>query len=222
MGLDVYFYSKKKIKEGCDNTHIPSDLNNIIKPENISPELTDMLVKLKLYSDKLGETLEENLRKAILDYLDKYNSFFDLDGDEVAYFRKFWWILDFFNYSDNDYGQDKVVTKEQIIELRNRAELVIKEVEKYFINKGYEIERSPLSYKGDTSRFCYNKPIYLSFKNKEYTEEDELEADRISYNYFECNDDFIFYKVCELFIYFSKILEETDFEKYQIVLNADW
>ena len=185
-------------------------------------ELQQSLMRLKEYTLLSEESLDECLVKAINQFVERYSTYYDNDPCEVAYFRKFWWILEFFGYSDEDYANDKLVTKEQIEEARVLAEKAIKMVLKNFTDKGYEVEHSPLEYKGDTLRWSGVKPEYLTFKNAVLTDEIESEADIICASIFDCEDSYLFFKVCELYIQFSKILNETNWDNQQIVLNADW
>ena len=220
MGLDVYFYNRKKArsKQELDNQNVLNEFINSLS----NKELEQSLIRLKEYTLLSEESLDGCLIKAINQFLDRYSIYYTNDPCEVAYFRKFWWILDFFGYSDSDYANDKPVTKEQIEEARNLAEKTIKMVMKHFTDKGFEIEHSPLKYYGDTQRWGGVKPEYLTFKNAVLTDELESEADSICASIFDYEDSYLFYKVCELYSQFSKILDETDWDNEKIVLNADW
>ena len=220
MGLDVYFYNRKKIKpehkvDGIDVLKEVSELS-------ADTELLQALKRLKEYTLLSEERLNECLVKAINQFVERESDFYDDRHCEVAYFRKFWWILNFFEYTDSDYANDKPVSKEQIEEARNLAEKTIKMVMKHFTDKGFEIEHSPLEYTGQTSRWGGKQPEYLTFKNGILSGELEQEADSICSDIFDCEDSFLFCKVCELYTQFTNILNETDWDYEQIVLNADW
>ena len=220
MGLDVYFYNRKKIKpehkvEGSEVLKEVSGLSD-------NKDLLDALKRLKEYTMLSEEHFNECLVKAINQFVERESDFYDDRHCEVAYFRKFWWVLDFFGYTDSDYANDKAVTKEQLEEAKNLAEKTIKMVIKHFTDKGFEIEHSPLEYNGDTQRWGGVKPKYLTFKNAVLTDELESEADSICESIFDCEDSYLFFKVCELYTQFSNILNETDWNNEQIVLNADW
>ena len=220
MGLDVFFYNRKKIKpehqaNGADVLKEVSELSS-------DTELLQALKRLKEYTLLSEEQLNECLIKAINQFVERESDFYDDRHNEVAYFRKFWWVLSFFDYSDDDYANDKTVTKEQLEEAKTIAEKTIKMVMKHFTDKGYEIEHSPLEYTGQTVRWGGKQPEYLTFKNAILTEEMEEEADSICSSVFDSEDSFLFCKVCELYVQFTRILNETDWENEQIVLNANW
>lgn len=220
MGLDVHFYNRKKVrfKQELDKQAV---INEFISSSS-NTELQQSLMRLKEYTLLSEESLDECLVKAINQFIERYFTYYDNDPCEVAYFRKFWWVLHFFGYADEDYANDKPVTKEQIEEARILAEKSIQMVLKHFTDKGYEVEHSPLEYKGDTLRWGGVKPEYLSFKNSVLTDELEAEADSICESIFDCEDSYLFFKVCELYVQFTKILNETDWSNEHIVLNANW
>ncbi len=220
MGLDVHFYNRKKIKPEHKEDGV--DVLKEVSKLSSDTELLQALKRLKEYTLLSEERLNECLTKAINQFVERYSTYYDNDPCEVAYFRKFWWVLDFFGYSDSDYANDKPVTKEQLEEAKSIAEKSIKMVLKHFTDKGYEVEHSPLEYKGDTIFWGGVKPEYLTFKNAVLTDELESEADSICASIFDCEDSYLFFKVCELYVQFSKILNETDWDNEQIVLNADW
>lgn len=220
MGLDVHFYNRKKSKSKQELDK-QSVINEFISSSS-NTELQQSLMRLKEYTLLSEESLEACLIKAINQFIERYSTYYDNDPCEVAYFRKFWWILHFFGYADSDYANDKAVTKEQLEEAKNLAEKTIKMVIKHFTDKGFEIEHSPLEYTGKTSRWGGKQPEYLTFRNAVLTDELESEADSICASIFDCEDSYLFFKVCELYVQFSKILNETDWCNEQIVLNADW
>ena len=220
MGLDVHFYNRKKAKSKQELDK--QDVINEFFSSSSNTELQQSLMRLKEYTLLSEESLDECLVKAINQFIERYSTYYDNDPCKVAYFRKFWWVLDFFDYSDSDYANDKPVTKEQIEEARILAEKSIKMVLKHFTDKGYEIEHSPLEYTCQTSRWGGVKPEYLSFKNAVLTDELEAEADSLCESIFDCEDSYLFFKVCELYAQFTQILNETDWDNEQIVLNADW
>ena len=220
MGLDVYFYNRKKIKpehkvEGID---VLKEVSGLLS----DTELLQALKRLKEYTILSEERLNECLTKAINQFVERESDFYDDRHCEVAYFRKFWWVLHFFGYADEDYANDKPVSKEKLEEAKNIAEKTIKMVVKHFTDKGFEIEHTPLEYTGQTSRCGGRKIDYLTFKNGILSGELEEEADSICSDIFDCEDPFLFCKVCEMYTQFTQILNETDWDNEQIVLNADW
>lgn len=221
MGLDVHFYNRKKIKPEYKAND--KDILQEITDSSNNTELLKALKSLKEYALLSKETLDNCLIKAINSFVEREYSFLgEQYYNEVAYFRKFWWVLDYFGYSDSDYSNDKPVTKEQLENAKNLAEKTIRMIIKHFTDKGFEIEQSPLDYVGKTARWGGVNPTYLSFKNCILNDELEEEADQICYSIFDCDDSFIFYKVCEMYVQFSEILRNTNFDNEIIVLNADW
>lgn len=220
MGLDVHFYNRKKVKP--ENKADDSSLINEVSSLSSDSEVFKVIKKLKEYSLLSEVPLSECLIKAINQFLDHDYGFYEDRFNEVAYFRKFWWVVHFFNYTDNYYAEDKPITKEQLEEAIILAEKTIKMVIKHFTDKGFEIEHTPLEYSGKTSRWGGKEVDYLTFKNGVLTNEMEEEADAICSDVFGDSDAYLFTKVCELYVQFSEILKTTDFDNEQIVLNADW
>lgn len=218
MGLDIYFYNRKKIKP--ENKVEGEDVLKEITSSD--KELLQSLKSLKEYTLLSKENLNECLVRAINEFIERESRYYEDKYNEVAYFRKFWWVLHFFGYSDSEYANDKPIEKEQIEEARNLAEKSIKMVIKHFTDKGFVIEHSPLEYTGKTARWGGVNPAYLTFKNGILTDDLEEEANKICYSVFDEDDSYIFCKVCELYVQFSEILRDTDFNNEVIVMNANW
>ena len=217
MGLDVYFNRKPL------HRHIKKSYTDIITEINMSDnkEFKSVIEDLYNYTCSKGMSFERILTDLISNHLSAYadnNS----DGEEVAYFRKLWWIIYHFNYKDEDYGKDIEITKSQIEDLVTMSKKLILMVEKHFVSKGFEIENSPLNYNNKTIRWGGDRSDYLTFKNSLITDDMIDEADEICRDVLDSNDDFLFYKVCEIYIQFSKVLEETNFDEERIYMNADW
>ena len=219
MGLDVYFFNRTK--EQTKETITDADAYDALVEASQNCDIMELLKQLKDYSDKSNNSFRDCLFNAINDYLTCKAPSNSCNPEEVAYFRKFWWVIDFFGYSDEDYGKDKPVTKEQLEKAKDFAEKAIKMVIKHFTDKGFEIEHSPFDYVGKTARWG-GDAYYLTFKNGVLSDEIEEEADAICSDVFDCEASFIFTKVCELYVQFSEILRDTDFTKEVIVMNADW
>lgn len=132
--------------------------------------------------------------------------------EEVAYFRKFWWLIHHFDYKEEYCSQDIEITKEQIEELVVLSKKIIFMVEKHFKDVGWEIERSPIN--------CNTSGI--SFKNGLVTDKLIEEADDICAEAIDSFDDFLFYKVCEIYTQFKRILETTEWNYQKIYMSADW
>lgn len=220
MGLDVHFYNRVKKYEKPNITD--EDILKEFDKVNIEEPLLHALKQLKQYTDEEDCSFQTTLYDIISVYLNNYILDSYNDVNEVAYFRKFWWTLDFFGYSDEDYGKDKPITKEKLEEAKSLAEKTIKMVIKHFTDKGFEVEHSPLGYTGKTARWGGINPEYLTFKNGVLTDEMEEEADSICSSVFDCEDSYLFTKICELYVQFTEILRDTDFENEVIVMSADW
>lgn len=222
MGLDVYFLRKpvnrRVVKPSED---IISGLHCLCQNNK---ELSIAIEDLYTYASDNKIDFTECLKDTIENFLSRnspsYNS--EKDGEEVVYFRKLWWIMDHFNYRDDDYGKDVEITKSQIEDLVTMSKKLILMVIKHFTDKGFEIESSPIDYEGDTIRWGGNRSDYLTFKNAILTDSMVEEADEICSEAIHSDDDFLFYKICEMYIQFSRALNTTDFEKEKIYMNADW
>lgn len=217
MGLDVYF-TRKPI-----NRHITKSFTDIIAGLH-SSELKTIIEDLHYYTSENNIDFEDCLADIISNYLYRNSNIYraNKDGDEVAYFRKLWWIVYHFNYRDEDYSKDVEITKSQIEDLVTMSKKLILMVEKHFTDKGFEIEMSPLNYKSQAIRWGDDRSNYLTFKNGLVTDSLIDEVDEICREALDSNDAFLFYKVCEIYIQFSKVLKETNFDEEKIYMNADW
>ena len=219
MGLDVYFYRKPI------NNHIEKQFSDVLSDlyNSNNDSLKNMTEALYSYAADNHISFESCLTEIIRSFLLRvsYPSSVE-DGEEVAYFRKFWWIVNYFDYRDEDYDKDVEATKSQIEDLVSISRKIILMVEKNFTDKGLEIEHSPLEYQGSTARWGGDRSKYLTFKNSLFTDEMIDEADQICASALNSEDAFLFYKVCDMFIEFNKILETTDWDKQKIYINADW
>lgn len=145
-----------------------------------------------------------------------------VNREEVAYFRKFWSLLNRLDYGDEEYGTYVEIPKEKIEELRDEAKKTIMMVEKYLTEIGWEIEHSPLErvkLEGDYTKWL-DECIVL--KNGIFSEALESECDNVCNEVYEENDFFLFRKVITLFQKFSDILDSTDFDKELILTESDW
>jgi len=217
MGLDVYFTRKS------NHRHVEKSFEEVAAELHSSAN-QDLKTALEDLYHYAGQDFEVCLTDIITSYLRKNSGVHrsSKDGDEMAYFRKFWWIVYHFNYSDEDYGKDVEITKSQIEELVELSKKLILMVEKHFTDKGFEIDVSPLEYDGKSIRWGGRRSDYLTFKNGLVTDALISEADDICSEALDSNDDFLFYKVCEMYIQFAEILATTDFNEEKIYISADW
>ena len=144
---------------------------------------------------------------------DKYN--------EVAYFRKFWSLLERLDYNSDMCGTYVEVPFEKLVDFRNEAKKTIMMVEKHLTDNGWKIEQSPLNYNSNS----YNHNDYddiLTLKNGIFTEDLEYECDHICNKVYQEADDFLFRKVSYLYEQLTYILETTDFDNEVILHESDW
>lgn len=165
------------------------------------------------------EIYKQNLSE---DGYSQKDSYINVRMDEVAYFRKFWSLLNRLNYTDDNYGKYVEVSMDKIVELRNEAKKTILMVLKYLKDSGWDIEMSPLervTLEGDYSEW-FDRCV--SLKNGVFTEDLEDQCDNICSKVYEEPDAFLFRKVVTLYQKFSDILEKTDFDKEIILHESDW
>lgn len=165
------------------------------------------------------EIYKQNLDEDGYNVVDDY---VNIKMDDVAYFRKFWSLLNRLDYSDENYGKYVEVPVDKIIELRSEAKKTIMMVEKYLKDNGWEIQHSPLQrvkLEGDYTEWLDE---CISLKNGVFTESLEDECDAICNQVYEEPDAFLFRKVVTLYQKFSDILEQTNFEKEIILHESDW
>ena len=96
MGLDVYFFRKPihhKIEKCFDDI-----ISDLLKTNN--SELKSAIEDIYTYTVEnhisFEEWLNENVKSTLLRF--SVPSSADL-GEEVAYFRKLWWIVNYFEYN---------------------------------------------------------------------------------------------------------------------------
>lgn len=108
------------INNNCNLTSFDNILN--------SNRLKSNLTKLNLIASRKGITLDCLLNNIIEDYIDNYNLSLPVSTEYISNFH---FLNDFFDYTDDDYGKDKVITKEM-------CESFIIKAEKYFsANRDY-------------------------------------------------------------------------------------
>lgn len=102
------------INNDCNLTLFDNILN--------SNRLKSNLTKLNSIASRKGITLDCLLNNIIEDYIDNYNLSLPVSTEYISNFH---FLNDFFDYTDDDYGKDKVLTKEI-------CESFITKAEKYF------------------------------------------------------------------------------------------
>lgn len=136
--------------------------------------------------------------------------------NEVAYFRKFWSLLDRLDYNSSLCGTYIEIPFKTLVDLRNEAKKTIMMVEKYLTDNGWKIERSPLNYN------LNNNDDVIILKNGIFTDELESECDNICSKVYQEADAFLFRKVSYLYEQLTYILETTDFDNEVILHESDW
>lgn len=207
MGLDAYFYRHTKATE---NDVVTEDL--ILNAFRASDELKVKLNKLNAYAKLNNKFLSECLTEAISDYLYHNGEGHD---NEILYFRKFHYLLDYFCYGDDWYAKDMVVTKEQCTELMNKAKACLEECDKVYKDRGRYVT-SYLTHEVLSATRNYER----SFDNEDDT---GTIINEICNRHFPSTlKDATYDKVGHLYQGMRYILSETDWDKQTIIFNADW
>lgn len=101
-----------------------TSLDNIFNIDRMKSNL----IKLNSIASSKGITLDFLLNNIIEDYISNYN---DTSYIDEEYISNFHFLNDFFDYTDDDYGKEKIITKKM-------CESFITKAEKYFsANKDY-------------------------------------------------------------------------------------
>lgn len=207
MGLDAYFYKRPKVI-GQSSIVTAEMLSDAFE----SQRLKDALMKLQRWATDNDYTFERALYQAV----DHFNEYCNYSRCEVLYFRKFHYLLDFFDYGDEEYGEDIVVTREQCEELLKRAEKCLRDVDIYLkqcdgILPDYDDESGVLiDYTVNTNKEAEN--LIHSHVNK---------LTNLAFPCTYCDDSYL-HHISRLFTGMLDILNSTDWETYDIVFNADW
>lgn len=207
MGLDVYFYRRTKATE---NDVVTDDL--LLNVRHSGDKLKAKLNRLNAYAKVHGKSLYECLDEAINDYLNNY-----CEGycNELLYFRKFHYLLDYFKYDDDWYATDMPITKEHCTELRDKAKACLEECEKFYKERKVYVK----SYLTDSMLHdvCNHE---RSFDDSKYV---GCTVDEICNKHFPNSwRDTTYDKVGHLYCGMCSILRETDWDRQEIIFNADW
>ena len=207
MGLDSYFYRHTKVKE-CDNV-LASDMVDIF---NSNQKLQKLLMKLKAHCRQHNESLSDALADSVKDYLNHNGEGYD---DEILYFRKLHFLNDYFNYDDSWYAKDMVITKEQCIDLRDRAKRCLDECEELYRKSGIYVRI-----------YSAAEPLH-STRNYERSFDDDTDigkaVNEICKEHFPSEWNSSCYdKIGHLYQGMNAIIEDTDWENESIIYNADW
>ena len=77
------------------------------------------LAKLNLIASRKGITLDCLLNNILENYINNYNESSCVDEEYISNFH---FINDFFDYTDDDYGKDKIITKKMCESFITKAE----------------------------------------------------------------------------------------------------
>lgn len=208
MGLESYFYRHTKLKES--DRISGNEWSNLFNDN----DLQDIITKLNTTSKERGVSLCETLKDILKGYLN--NNVEDGHYNDILYLRKFYFLNNYFNYTDEWYGKDKIITKEQCIELRDRAKECIDEIDKVCCEKNitihdydYTVSKYSVMYNSNSDNYGYESFI------------DDIIYKRFPVNY-KCSNIDLYSKVLHLYHGMNSIISETNWENKDIIYNADW
>lgn len=197
MGLDSHFFICSKEFETEDIS--VSDISTLIENNR---ELQNSLSKLNAIAKDKNVSLDCLLNNIITNYIQNYKP----NRELIAHFRNFNYLNDFFNYTDAWYNRDKNVTKEQCIELRDKAKKCLYEINLVCNNNHW-------MFYWDSVHKCY-KDVYS---------DKELNLNTIINKYLTVyKDQDLINKIKELYNILTIIIEDVKWDSEFVVYNADW
>lgn len=211
MGLDAYFYIKPKVEE----TPKPVSLDLLKSVFSESERLRHALTELYEFTEnKECFSFESALCEAIESFTQSHIGSESL-CNEILYFRKFHYLLSYFNYGDDEYGKDMEITKEQCEELLNQAKCCLKAVDKY-------VSKQPCSVSRDDDGVLLN--YFVTTQNNKIKTRIDVHVNNIANKWFPCNvwNDSYIDHVSRLFTGMKSILKTVDWGTESLVFNADW
>ena len=207
MGLDAYFYRRTKVTE---NDIVTDDL--LLNAFHSSDKLKAKLNRLGAYAKVHDKFLYECLDEAINDYLNNYGEGY---SNEILYFRKFHYLLNYFDYDDEWYSADMPITKEQCIDLRDKAKACLEECDKVYKDRGRYVT-SYLTHEVLSATRNYERSF-------DYEDDTGTIINEICNRHFPSDwKDATYDKVGHLYQGMCSILAETDWDKQTVIFNADW
>ena len=154
MGLDAYVYidhsemRRAKLKAEIDNVDIPKTLKSV---ESLLTADTETSKRLAYAFDKFiehfGDEAAGELKNVLRDTMHDESVEIEPESihmEEVMYFRAFWFLNKYFNYTNEWYARDMPVTKKQIEELKSLCNKARTELRKAKIEDTYSDEASSL------------------------------------------------------------------------------
>lgn len=234
--LDIYLYRRNKKRKRITVKDSNKELIELLKQSPIKE-----LRELKEYSQYIDKPLIECLKEAINDYVGVISG--GLQSEEVSHSKGLWSVICMFK----DYTEscsNMVLKQDTVKELFDLVTTSLCDVERHFEDNGYNILSSPLNDdivnlilgKDGITISVINRGNYKIEPSGKIDHTLEYEANEVCYNRFfyyttdpytmqetkKGYDAWIYEKLIKLHKDLKKIIEETDFSKQQIVLNASW
>lgn len=236
--LDIYLYRRNKKRKRITVKDSNKELIELLEQSPIKE-----LRELKEYSQYIDKPFIECLKEAINDYVGVISG--GLQSEEVSHSKSLWSVLCMFkDYTEN--GSNMVLEQDTVKELFDLVTTSLCDVERHFEDKGFKIIKSPISDDSDNLLLLQSDGyVAVSVINRGNFEFEstgkidhtlEYEANKVCYERFfyyttdpytmqetqKGYDGWIYEKLIKLYKDLKKIIEETDFSKQQIVLNASW
>lgn len=215
MGLDAYVYidhsekRRAKLKAEIDNVDISKTLKSVESLLMAGTETSKRLAYafdkfIEHFGDKAAGELKNVLRDTMHDeYVEVEPE--SIHMEEVMYFRAFWFLNKYFNYTDEWYAKDMPVTKKQIEELKSlcdraRAELMKAKIRDIYSDEELSLEELMKAKIKDT----YNDKAR------------SLLCEVFSYDEIAPCDVSKLHELC------VTLLKDVDWDTERVYYNADW
>lgn len=234
--LDIYLYRRNKKRKRITIKDSNKELIGLLEKSPIKE-----FRELKEYSQYIEKPFIECLKEAINDYVGVISG--GVQSEEVSHSKGLWSVLSMFkDYTEN--CSNMVLKQDTVKELFDLVTKSLCDVERHFEDKGYNIINSPMN-DGTTNLLMEKDGITIPVINRgNYKDECEskidhtleYEANEVCYERFyfydtdpldtsrtkRYYDAWIYERLIRLYKDLKKIMDETDFTKQQIVLNASW
>lgn len=234
--LDIYLYRRNKKRKRITIKDSNKELIGLLEQSPIKE-----LRELKEYSQYIDKPFIECLKEAINDYVGVISG--GVQSEKVSHSKGLWSVLSMFkDYTEN--CSNMVLKQDTVKELFNLVTKSLCDVERHFEDNGYKTLSSPLS-DNNSNLLLGKEGITISVINRGSYEDEskgkvdhtlELEANKVCYERFyfydtdpldtsrtkQYYDAWIYERLIKLHKDLKKIIEETDFSKQEIVLNANW
>lgn len=236
MGLDIYLYRRNMKRKRVTIKEANKEIITLLEQSPIKE-----LRELKEYSQYIEKPFIECLKEAINDYVGVISG--GLNSEEVSHVKGLWSIICMF-HDYNESGRNRVLKQDEVKELYELVAKSLIDVERHYEDKGFRINQSPMSV--DSTNLLLEKDNIITpvINRGSYEDESkgkvdhtlELEANKVCYERFyfydtdpldtsrtkQYYDAWIYERLIRLYKDLKKIIEETDFSKQEIVLNANW